>query len=125
MGTDFNEDEKKIYQEELDAFNSEIEILEREHKNNNDRERNELLEISVFLDMLRNLHSYFKNATYVQKREISKILFSNITINNKKRLTIEVKPNFESLFFLKSEGGGIRTRVQKALIIISTTIVCY
>lgn len=98
MGIEFTKDEKEIYQEELQAFDTQIGILQKEYMENNNGERNELLEVSIFLDMLRNLASYYKSATYVQKRNISKILFSNIIIHNEKKLTIKVNSNFEPLF---------------------------
>jgi len=113
MGIELNKDERKIYEEELEKFEIEIDVLQRDHKANNDSERNEILELTIFLDMLRRSGNYYKRATYVQKRKISKILFSNIIINNKKRLTIEVKPNFESLFFLKS--GDYRLKFEQNL----------
>ena len=102
-----NEDEEKIYNETISSFNSQIDVLQNWHKENNDNERNELLEVSVFLNMLKNLHSYFKNATYVQKRKISKILFSNIIIHNEKKLTIRVNSNFKPLFSGHLEMTGI------------------
>jgi SMC interacting uncharacterized protein involved in chromosome segregation len=96
------DEQKKIYKEGLEKHNLEIEILEKDLKDNNVSERNEILEASTFLDVLRNASTYYKKANYVQKRKISKILFSNIVINNKKRLTIKVKPNIECLFCLIS-----------------------
>ena len=98
MGKDLDQEEQKIYKEELEKFDIEIDVLEKEQRENTISERNELLELTVFLDMMRKASRYYKKVGYVQKREISKILFSNITISNKKRLTIKVNPNFESFF---------------------------
>jgi len=52
----------------------------------------------VFIDILNNAQSYYKKASYVQKRKIAKLLFLNIQINSKKELQIQVKPEVETLF---------------------------
>ena len=48
--------------------------------------------------MLNNAKKYYEKATYVQKRKIIKILFLNIKINNKKELTVQIKPKLQTLF---------------------------
>lgn len=98
MGKNLNEEEQKIYKEELEKYDIELDVLEKDQKENTVSERNELLELTVFLDTMRNASRYYKKVGYVQKREISKIIFSNITVDKKKRLTITVNPNFESFF---------------------------
>ena len=48
--------------------------------------------------MLNNAKKYYEKVTYVQKRKIIKILFLNIKINNKKELTVQIKPELQTLF---------------------------
>ena len=63
-----------------------------------DTERNEIIELEVFIDILNNAKNYYKKASYVQKRKIAKILFLNIKINTKKELVIQIKPELQTLF---------------------------
>jgi hypothetical protein len=63
-----------------------------------DTERNEIVELEVFIDVLNNAKNYYKRANYVQKRKIAKILFLNIKINTKKELVIQIKPELQTLF---------------------------
>ncbi len=98
MAIDFSDAERKIYNEEVERYDNQIELLEKERSEIDLSERNEIVELRIFLDMLNKSGEYFRKASYVQKRRISKILFSNIVIDNKKRLTIAVNPAFESLF---------------------------
>jgi len=51
MGIERNQEEEKIYQQEMDKYDSELDILERDHRANNNSERNEVLELTVFLDI--------------------------------------------------------------------------
>lgn len=64
----------------------------------NKYEGNELVELEVFIDILNNAKNYYKKASYVQKRKIAKVLFSNIKINTKKELVIQIKPELQTLF---------------------------
>ena len=107
MWKNLNKEEQEIYKNELDKYENEIDYLEKQKSEINISERNEILELTVFLDMLRKADEYFKKASYVQKRKICKILFSNIIFYNKKRLTIKVNPAFESLFSWNLEMMGI------------------
>jgi hypothetical protein len=49
------------------------------------------------MDVLNRAESYYKNANYVQKGKIAKILFLNIKIDQQKRLHLQVNPEFETL----------------------------
>jgi len=106
MWFDFSTEEQKIYQEELESFDFKLEQIQSDLIQVNDSERNEVLEASIFLDILRKAWTYYKKASYVQKRKITNILFSNIIVDKEKRLHIKVKPSIYPLFshFLEMTG---------------------
>lgn len=54
--------------------------------------RNELLEFEAFFQILNNTDTYYSQASYVQKRMIVSILFSNILLTPEKTLQIAIKP---------------------------------
>jgi len=51
-----------------------------------------VLEMESLLKMLKKPVEYYQKATYVQQQKICKILLLNIVVDNKKRLTLRVKP---------------------------------
>ncbi|EKD66117.1 MAG: resolvase protein [uncultured bacterium (gcode 4)] len=93
-----DEDETLIYEKSKKDFDKKIEFLRKQVKDLDDWERNEIVELEVFIDMLNNAKNYYKKASYVQKRKIVKILFLNIKINTKKELVIQIKPELQTLF---------------------------
>ena len=92
-----DEEELKIYEDEKSNYDKKISLLRKEIENLDEWERNEMLELDVFIDVLNNAESYYKRANYVQKGKIAKILFLNIKIDHKKRLQLQVKPEFETI----------------------------
>lgn len=93
-----DEEEIEIYENTKAEYDKRIDILTKEIASLNEWERNELVELEVFIDVLNNAKNYYKKANYVQKRKIAKILFLNIKINSKKELAIQVKPELQTLF---------------------------
>lgn len=93
-----DEVEIKIYEETKKDFDKKMEYLEKQNKDLDIWERNEIVELEVFIDMLNDAKNYYKKASYVQKRKITKLLFSNIKINTKKELVIQIKPEVQTLF---------------------------
>lgn len=93
-----DDEEKRIYEETKEDYDKKIKFLRKEVENLDDTERNEIVELEVFIDILNNAKNYYKKASYVQKRKITKILFSNIKINTKKELVIQIKPELQTLF---------------------------
>jgi len=91
-------DETRIYEEEKIDFDKKIKFLRKQIEDLDDKERNEIVELEVFIDMLNNAKGYYKKASYVQKRKIAKILFLNIKINTKKELAVQIKPELQTLF---------------------------
>lgn len=91
-------EEEKIYEDAKKDYDKKIGFLVKEIEKLNESERNELVELEVFIDVLNNAKSYYEKANYVQKWKIAQILFLNIKIDHEKRLHIQVKPELETLF---------------------------
>jgi hypothetical protein len=79
-------------------FDSEINLIQKELSIINEDERNGLVEFEIFADTLRNSASSYKKASYVRKRSMIDLFISNISLDKKKRLTFEVKPDLQHLF---------------------------
>ncbi len=93
-----DKEEEEIYENTKADYDKKINFLVKEIEALNEWERNELVELEVFIDILNNAKKYYEKASYVQKWKIAKILFLNIKINHEKRLHIQVKPELETLF---------------------------
>ena len=93
-----DDDEKAIYEQTKKEYDSKIRFLRKEVEELDDWERNEILEYEMFIDLLSKADQYYKKWDYVQKWKIAKILFLNIKLDPKKRLHIQVKPEFETMF---------------------------
>lgn len=87
-----DEIEKKVYENEKKRLSALIESMEKELAEFKKSERNDILEFESFFDMLNNADQYYKHASYVQKRFICRILFSNILLTHEKTLQIQPKP---------------------------------
>ena len=90
--------EWEVYKKEVERYNSEIEFLRKEIQDLDKWERDQILELEVFINVLNNAKEYYIKWNYVQKGKIVSILFSNILLDSKKRLQIQVKPGLETLF---------------------------
>jgi hypothetical protein len=93
-----DEEERSIYEKTKNDYDRKVKLLRKETEALDEWERNEIVELEIFIDVLNNAKDYYKKASYVQKRKIAKILFLNIKINHEKRLQIQVKPELETLF---------------------------
>ncbi|NCP77090.1 hypothetical protein GW830_03075 [bacterium] len=92
MGIKKDVDEEKIYENKKKGFDRQIEILTKEIALFVTEERNEVLELEAFINLLNDAGSLYAKASYVQKGKIAKLLFSNMVLDNQKRLHIAVKP---------------------------------
>ena len=92
------EEEKEIYENTKDDYDRRIDLLVKEVNNLNEWERNELVELEIFIDILNSAEEYYKKAYYVQKRKSAKILFLKIKINSKKEIVVQIKPELQTLF---------------------------
>jgi hypothetical protein len=92
MGIKRDSQEERIYEGKKSEYDNKIRILKAEIDDIDEVDRNETIETEAFMSIPCNADSYYKRATYVQKRKITKILFSNIVLDQRKRLHIAVKP---------------------------------
>ncbi len=111
MGVKKDREEERIYERKRADFEAKIKILKSEIDDLDEDERNEILEIEAFINILNYADRYYKKASYVQKRKIVKILFSNTVLDQQKRLHVNIKPGLESLFSVNGGGDGNRTHV--------------
>jgi len=75
-----------------------IEFIQSELNNINTSERNTIKEFQIFVNVLQKSGKYYKKASYVQQAQISSLLFSNIFVDKKKKLTIKVNSSLEPIF---------------------------
>ena len=92
MGIKKDREEERIYEKKKAEFDAKVKILKNDIDDLDEDERNEILETEAFINILNNADRYYKNASYVQKRKIVKILFSNTVLDHQKRLHINIKP---------------------------------
>lgn len=98
MSIDMDKEERKIYNDTKINYETKIKFLRKEIENLDEWERNDILELEVFMEVLNKAEEYYKKASFVQKGKIAKILFLNIKINSKKELKIQLKPELKTLF---------------------------
>ena len=101
-------DKKKYYDRCLDTIKEELDSL-------NEEWRNIVLELEAFVWLMNDASKRYAKWSFVQKREISKIIFLNIIVDKKKKLHLAVKPIFNNL--LSSNGGWYRTRTYDPLLV--------
>lgn len=109
-----NAEEENIYQEEMRKHEKNIEFIQSELNNINTSERNTIKEFQIFVNVLQKSGKYYKKASYVQQAQISSLLFSNIFVDKKKKLTIKVNSSLEPIFSWKVSSfgdDGVRTHV--------------
>lgn len=99
-------DEEKVYQSEIKRMDMDISFIEKELMAVTESERNTMIEVQVFLDVLRKAASTYKKASYVRKRSIIDLFVSNISVDKQKRLTLAVKPDLKHLFSDDFSSGG-------------------
>jgi hypothetical protein len=92
MGVKKDNEEEKIYQDTKADYDHKVDFLRSEIVDMDKNERNEEIEIEAFINIFGKADQYYKNASFVQKRKITKILFSNIILDHEKRLHIKIKP---------------------------------
>jgi len=100
MWTAKDKEELEIYENKKKEYDEEISFLRTQLEKEDEDERNEILELELFIDILNNAEVYYKRANFVQRGKIAKILFLNIKIDHQKRLLIQPQANLETLFTL-------------------------
>jgi hypothetical protein len=87
-----------------------VDSLDTEITRLKEQDRNTTVEFEVFLNVFKNITSRFIKLNYVRKRKFLEIMVSNITINEKKRISITLFPYIESLLVSESADNETRTR---------------
>lgn len=106
-----DKEEEQIYEKSKMDYDNQIEFLKTQKDKLDTSERNQITEFEIFIKILQKAPQYFKKANYVQKRKITSLLVSNITVNAEKQVSIKVHPWLEELFSLDfSTFGDDRTR---------------
>lgn len=101
--SDRTEKENELYNKEICKLEWMQNFLKKEITKLEKEERNKIIEMEAMSHLLRNAHLYYKNSSYVQKREFAKLLWLNIKIYPQKRLQVELPAGIKNTFF---ENGG-------------------
>lgn len=108
-----DEVQQKVYNKEMKKYADQIEYLKDQIDIIEQSKLNRLVEYDMFVQMLKDIENTFEKWDYVRKGRFIQLLCSNIVLDNKKSLTIRVRPWLEVLFeewFLDGGRPGIRTR---------------
>ena len=98
MGKKRTEDEQKVYEKEIEEYNTAIELANEGASEIIFEERNQIIEFEAFVNILQNASKYYKKWWYVRQCKIIDLIVSNIYVNNKKELFIEINSWLEALF---------------------------
>ncbi|HNG96818.1 MAG TPA: recombinase family protein [Candidatus Absconditabacterales bacterium] len=124
LGANRDIKEEEIYQSEKIKKMRLVESIDTEIMLLKEQDRNYILEFEVFLDVFKNAASRFSNLSYVRKRKFLEIAVSNISINEKKRISITLFPYVESL--LVSESAPNQTQFEHFYNVVKVApVVCY
>jgi len=93
-----DKEEEKIYEKEKARYDLITNNIKEKIASLEAIERNKLIEFESFIKTLQNAHKYYRNATYVQRRKIAKILILNIVVTARKQVQINFLPIFRPLF---------------------------
>ena len=102
--------EEEIYQNQKKSHEAKIDRLTKERDELGSKERSTYIEYEMFMSVMSKASQYYRKANYVQKAIITSIFFSNIVLDDKKRLHIAVKPIFDKLFISNGADDETRTR---------------
>lgn len=64
-----DEEEKRIYENEKENFDKQIKFLRKELENLDDIERNDIIELKIFIDMLNNAKNITKKLRMFKKEK--------------------------------------------------------
>ena len=110
-------DEQKIYRETKKDYDKMLLNIKNQITSLENKERNEIFEIEIVVQLFSDLVTFYENADFVRRRNITSLLFSNILINKKKQVLITPKLGLEDLFSSCSlNGAGDATRTRNNLL---------
>jgi len=93
-----DETQEKVYTQEVEKYNEQIWYLEDQLNKLWITHRNTNLEFDGFIKYLSKLAKAYDKWSYVRKRKITTLLFSNIIVTKEKQLIFKAKPWLEDLF---------------------------
>lgn len=102
----------ELYNKEIRMLEQQVSDLEQDLILVNKEQRNYLVESSMFFDLTSRAAEVYIKAPNVRKQKMTSIFFSNITVDNQKRLHIAVKPLYKNLFVANGADDETRTRNQ-------------
>lgn len=100
LGKERNSNEEEVYQKKLRYYQSTLDWLDSDINALNTKDRDIVFEFQILSEFLKKAEHYYLKASYVQKRKIHEILFSNIIITPK-NISIKPREGLEGLFNLK------------------------
>ncbi len=98
MGVKKDKKEQEIYNNKKIEYENKISQLEESIKELRFTERDSIIEFEMFLDMMIKAGEYYEKGSFVQKRKICEIFFSNMIFDKNWELHITPKPVFQALF---------------------------
>ncbi len=110
MSVEKDQEEQKIYDKRKKEFTDKLDRLQLELSQLSSQERDTMVDYEMFFDIMNRAGEIYAKGNYVQKRKINEIFFSNMVLDEQKKLTIAVKPIFEKLFILSGGPDETRTR---------------
>ena len=85
-------EEEEIYQNQLKIYERQIVSIKKEMDLIEKNEEDELEAFTAVIEILKNAGTYYATRQYVRKRKIIELFFSNIIVDNKKRLSFVPRP---------------------------------
>ena len=102
-----NDEEKDIYEETIVDFDEKERVLRDRLESMFVTDRNVALELEAVNTVLERAADTYINSSNVRKKKFVKKLFSNIYVDNKKGLTLEVSPSLKIILALKWSKPGL------------------
>jgi len=106
----WDKDEQKEFKKHLKEYNAQLDHIQDMILELESNKRHKIEEFEIFINMIQNLHKYFDKWDYVRKGKLIRVIYSNITIDKQKRLTLAVKPWLDVLFSWLFTDGRSRGR---------------
>ena len=105
-----DEQEQEVYDKERRQKQFIIDSIDKEISETKTSERNSIAEFESFLEVFKEMASRFVKLDYVRKRNFIKVMVSNITIYEKKRVGITLFPYLKWLLVSELADNETRTR---------------
>lgn len=81
--------QKKVYHTDIQKYQDQIDYLQQELGKLVTDHRNAILELDAFIFGINEMYKNYDSASYVRKRKITSMLFSNIIITPEKQVLLK------------------------------------